>query len=120
MDSGKEKFVELQDGTEIKAPYIGELLSDDRSYALNEIISERERQDRIWGGPEHDDKHSSHDWVAFIVKYLGNSVKWPFDLINFRDSMVKIAALSMAALEWSYRNEEDLQLNHAQAGQKDE
>lgn len=67
------------------------------------IVDERERQDIKWGGPYHDDQHTSHDWVAYIVRHAGRSVMWPFDVYQFRSCMVKVAALAVAAIEWSDR-----------------
>lgn len=67
---------------------------------LAEIAAERRHQDLKWGGPSHDDGHHSHDWVAFIVRYLGRAVVWPWDAETYRRAMVKVAALAVAAIEW--------------------
>jgi hypothetical protein len=68
------------------------------------ITTEREYQDQKWGGPQHDDTHSAHDWVTYIVKYLGKWQAWPaFSMYDFRRSMVKVAALAVAAIEWADR-----------------
>ena len=74
----------------------------DRNDIWNEILKERNLQDRQWGGPEHDDEHNSRDWIIFIVKQLGKaSVPWSEG--NFKIRMIKVAALAVAALEWLYR-----------------
>ena len=70
---------------------------------LNEIAIERERQDRMWGGPAHDDAHVSHDWVAYITKHLGRAVHFPWTPEMFKRQMILIAALAVAAIEWADR-----------------
>lgn len=67
---------------------------------LKEVSIERHSQDLQWGGPKHDDSHSNHDWIAIIAKFLGRAVAWPFDADKFRESMIKIAAVAVAAAEW--------------------
>ena len=82
----------------------------DRQDIFDEIEGEREYQDRTWGGPEADDKHNGlNDWVTYITRY---STKWfpggfpPYSnlvLVRFRESMVKVAALAVAAIEQTDR-----------------
>ncbi len=69
----------------------------------DDIKNERAAQDRKWGGSGHDDRHNSHDWIAFIVQHTGKAVRWPFDIFKFRRQMVRVAALAVAAIEWSDR-----------------
>ena len=66
---------------------------------LKEIVDERDRQDEMWGGEEHDDGHRINDWIAFITEYLGKSREAPYNIGNFRDNMIKVAALAVAAAE---------------------
>jgi len=66
---------------------------------LKEIVDERIRQDEIWGGKEHDDGHRVNDWVAIITEYLGRSREEPHNIKNFRNNMVRVAALAVAAVE---------------------
>lgn len=74
------------------------------SRVLEAVEAERVRQDEKWGGPSHDDQHTSHDWVAWIVRYTGRSVTYgAFDTLRFRSHMVKVAALAIAAIEWADR-----------------
>lgn len=70
---------------------------------LSDIAVERLKQDVRWGGSGHDDTHGSHDWLAFILKHSGRAVTWPFNLATFRRQMVRVAALAIAAIEWSDR-----------------
>jgi len=72
---------------------------------FDEIHAERVYQDHKWGGPPHDDKHTNHDWVAYIIRYLGRTIVWPWESCVFRTNMVKIAALAVAAIEWVDRLE---------------
>jgi hypothetical protein len=66
---------------------------------LEEISTEREKQDRIWGGPDHDDDHSVNDWVAFITEYAGRARKEGAGIKKFRVNMIRVAALAVAAVE---------------------
>lgn len=72
----------------------------------DEIRAERAAQDKKWGGPDFDDRHNSHDWVAYIVKHLGKAVMWPWDSALFRQQMIRVAALAVATVEAVDRWEE--------------
>ena len=66
----------------------------------DEITKERVYQDRKWGGPEHDDLQCYNNWVAYITKYAtGWAWKGIVPLSEFRRSMLKVAALAVAAIE---------------------
>lgn len=71
-----------------------------RQNIFAEIENERQTQDAQWGGPAHDDKHTSYDWIAYIVRHTGKAVFWPWDAQGFRKQMVRVAALAVAAIEW--------------------
>lgn len=70
--------------------------SDSTSKAVSDVLKERRRQDIKWGGPEHDDGHSAEDWERFIMKRipLSSTLDAPF-----RQRMVEVAALAIAAAE---------------------
>lgn len=70
-----------------------------------EVHDERVAQDQKHGGPSNDDKYSSRDWLAFIVKHAGRTVTQQRGLRNFRRQMIRIAALAVAAVEWCDRRE---------------
>ena len=70
---------------------------------LLEVRRERFMQDGQWGGPKHDDTHNSHDWLVYIIRYSGRAVLWPWDKELFREQMVKVAALAVAAIQWCDR-----------------
>lgn len=65
-----------------------------------QIKMERIAQDIQWGGSNHDDTHSSWDWIAYLTQHAGRAVMWPFDALKFRTQMIKVAALAVAAIEW--------------------
>jgi hypothetical protein len=66
-----------------------------------DIEHKRRQQDIQWGGTTHYYLHSQGDWVQFINNQLSqihyNGVDEP--LIDFRERMVDIAALAVAAIE---------------------
>lgn len=64
--------------------------------SMAEVAKERQSQDWQWGGPEHDDKHMSEDWVQYIQKQANRCYNYPNEL---RERMVKVAALAIAAIE---------------------
>ena len=68
-----------------------------------EIFGERLRQDGRWGGPKHDDTHSPRAWHIFILRYSGRAVRMPWNRELFREQMVKVAALAVAAIQWCDR-----------------
>jgi hypothetical protein len=70
-----------------------------------EIKKERKAQDKKWGGPGHDDRHTSHDWVSYLTKHVGKAVMFPWDKTLFRNQMVRVAAVAVAAIEWCDRDE---------------
>lgn len=67
----------------------------------DEIKIERNRQDKKWGGQEHDDHHDPEDWCEFIIAYatwarqmaVNNSPE------KYRRRLVQAAALAVAACE---------------------
>ena len=68
---------------------------------LSEVRSERERQKQLWGS-EYDLKHGPNDWAAIAGSYLNSEVsnkgRLP-DNAQWRDAMIKAAAVIIAALE---------------------
>ncbi len=77
-----------------------------RESIFAEIAIERDRQDRQWGGSEHDDCNSPSDWMGILVKHLGKAVHWPWTARIFRHQMVVVAAVALAAVEWAERDGE--------------
>lgn len=72
-----------------------------RSDAYCAIDSEREYQDRKWGGPSHDETHSAGDFVAYIQraarKALDHDSKGDEDAVLHE--VRQIAALAVACME---------------------
>lgn len=67
---------------------------------FSEISLEREKQDKQWGGADHDLHHTPNDWIAFLTKHVGRAVHWPWNTVTFRRQMVVVAAVAVAAIEW--------------------
>ena len=69
---------------------------------LQEIRRERDRQDVKYGWPDHDDGHYPGDWCLILSKYLGSAAAETIDAepdAAFRDNMIKIAAVAIAATQ---------------------
>lgn len=68
---------------------------------VNEITDERARQDEKWGGPEHDDQHSTTEFCGFIQDYAAWARR--MDQMNSPDKarrrLIQVAALAVAAVE---------------------
>ncbi|MGX0136330.1 hypothetical protein [Cupriavidus metallidurans] len=80
------------------------LAAPGEALAVCAALLERTTQNIQWGGQEHDDQHSSADWVHFIQKqtiaamnegYMHVMVN--YNLPAVQDRMRKIAALALAA-----------------------
>ncbi len=84
-------------------------MNRDTIYA--EINIEREKQNRMWGGEEHDDCNTPNDWIALVSKHIGRAVHWPWNVRTFRYQMVIVAAVSVAAIEWASRDGEQHEKN---------
>lgn len=74
---------------------------------VNAVLLERTRQDKQWGGANHDDEHGMHDWANFVHKQArGVKQLDAFSIANaerFEEHMVKIAALAFAAIKSNRR-----------------
>lgn len=68
---------------------------------LLETARERLRQDAKWGGPAHDDQHSTADFCRWIKNYTGwadqmaDGLSWD----KTRRRLIQVAALAVAAVE---------------------
>jgi hypothetical protein len=70
---------------------------------LKDIRNERDYQDTQWG-QEFDDKNTLNDWATYIIIYLGNATSMGTDPAEQRRQLIKVATLSVAALESFDRN----------------
>jgi len=69
-----------------------------RSEIIRDIFAERNRQNEIWGGAEHDNKHGLSDWIRFIGHQVNHMAGLkPSD--DPRERLVRVAALAVAAME---------------------
>jgi hypothetical protein len=81
---------------------IGENIMSIKQNIIKAVVVERYRQDAQWGGIQHDIEHDDTEWLHYIdrqsKKYL-DTVSSGMDDPDFIRCMVKINALSMAAIE---------------------
>jgi hypothetical protein len=75
-----------------------------------EISNERDFQQKIGYSKEVDDSYNGlNDWVTYITRYAtiwfpGGFPPYTDNVLqNFRKSMIKTAALAVAAIEWTDR-----------------
>src|SRR5690348_6314119 len=69
---------------------------------LAELVKERAYQDTRWGGKAFDDANTERDWAAFILHYLALGLTARLGAVPgrpFREAMLKVAALAVAAIE---------------------
>ena len=74
-----------------------------RQEIFDEIETERAYQDDKWGN-EFDDQNTANDWVTYITNYATQAAPLKFNKDNFETKMRKVAALAIAAIETSRRN----------------
>lgn len=73
----------------------------DRKQILERINQERTRQESL-PGSEYDQKHTRNDWIAIATMYLSRAAsrkQIPVTAEEYRDSLIKAAAVILAALE---------------------
>lgn len=84
-----------------------------RETILNEIANERLYQEEKWGNNADDTKNTPNDFVSYISCYStywfdGGFAPYSPETVNaFRKSMVKTAALAVAAIESVDRQREN-------------
>ena len=80
-------------------------MNERRQRLLDLISNERARQDSL-PGSEYDLKHSRNDWIAIGTMYLSRAAdrkNIPTSNDDYQDSLIKAAAVILAALEHSDR-----------------
>ena len=66
---------------------------------LEKIRTEREYQNKEWG-KEFDKLHDINDWIAFMIRYLGQaSMEYSDDKEKGIESFTKAVTIGVAALE---------------------
>lgn len=84
---------------------MSEYSTENTERVLRHVLAERLRQDAKWGGSQHDDQHTPFEWVAWITKHLGKVVAAAdsrptrLPLKGYRESLLAVAALAVAAIE---------------------
>ena len=80
---------------------------------LNDVLSERDRQDEQWGGPSTDDKRTQMEWMDFIgyqlEQYAKLMIRRGESYMETPDSkmrFIKIAALTLAYYQSTVRKVE--------------
>lgn len=80
---------------------------DEGERIILDVARERMRQDEQWGGSRHDDTHHAGEWLQYIGKQQVLAVNETIadddlrlvDPQGYRERLVKIAALAVAALQ---------------------
>lgn len=77
----------------------------DRMSIYDLIEAERAAQDQKYGGPSHDDEHDAWDWRNLINQHANAGIEAGVkrDMTKFQKSMIRVAALAVAAFESSQR-----------------
>jgi len=71
---------------------------------LQAIRDERTYQDAKWG-KEFDARNTINDWVTYIHNYAAGACVWPADKEAQKRSLVKVAALAVAAIQRCEEND---------------
>lgn len=68
---------------------------------LFDVEKERQRQNDKWGGAEHDDHHTTAEFVQLIEDYAGwaRTMAGMNSLDKARNRLIQVAALAVAAVE---------------------
>ncbi len=70
----------------------------DKQKIFDDVKEERKYQDKKWG-LEFDKKNTVNDWSSYVLTYLANATAMPTGSDEYRRLMIKVAALSFAAIE---------------------
>jgi hypothetical protein len=87
---------------DIDAPHDGlsHARAGDLPAVMLDVTDERRRQDDLWGGPEHDDRHTWRDWLRILQSQLNKLAVGNVDpVMDLYGRLVRIAALSVAGME---------------------
>ena len=74
------------------------------------ILHERQKQDRKWGGPEHDDTHVPVHWNRIIQHYSELAIGAIFvdeNPADYRRHLIQVAALAVAAIQSHDRKQQE-------------
>lgn len=64
---------------------------------LDEVLDERLRQDNKWG----QQNHNTFKWMTILGEEFGEACRGAFedDLANYREELIQVAAVAVAAVE---------------------
>jgi len=67
------------------------------SAVLKDVLSERYKQDAKWGQQDHDEDR----WMVILMEEVGEVARAIFDEnpANYREELVQVAAVAVAAIE---------------------
>lgn len=77
-----------------------------RGEIIVELLKRRTAQDKRWGGAKHDDTHDELDWQEFVRKQVDDAENADTSE-QWRDRMLDIGALALAAIEWADRKDRE-------------
>lgn len=66
---------------------------------LSEVAEERARQGEHRGGLDREGVYAGVDWISLIDRFAYRATPHDLSSKEFRDAMIKIAALAVAAVE---------------------
>jgi hypothetical protein len=78
----------------------------------DEIKAERDYQNGKWGTLSDDNENTPWMWASYIAQYATRWMRGAFvinrdDTVKFRESMIKTAAIAIAAVESLDRQQEE-------------
>jgi len=74
-------------------------MSDNLTQIINEIVIERAIQDGKWGGPAHDDAHTTQEFITFIHEHAEKTLAPNISEDKTCSRLIEVAALAVAAIE---------------------
>lgn len=67
---------------------------------VEDIVSERSRQDAQWGGRSHDEEHARGFWVVLVTKWVGKVARTVLD--DHYDSILRHQLLKLVAILFAW------------------
>jgi Domain of unknown function (DUF3846) len=98
-DASVMKYTTMFDAEDNASAWLGLGMTDPRRLRVFGALDvERAAQDKQWGGPSHDDEHARPEWLDFIEHQIQRA-GWETTNVGYRNRLIKIAALAVAAIE---------------------
>ncbi len=72
--------------------------ADKEAEFIAAVQAERSRQDRIWGGYDHDHQHTNAEWLTYLIKYAGKVADAAVrgETYSMKRRLIQLAALCQA------------------------